>query len=367
MNGSASQGGGRTSPMPKRVWRFLARVDVAIALLFVVLLLVALGSCFPQLSSSTAADAGRLAVWESQVHARYGSLTPFLRAVGAFRWFTSPPFWLSVALLALATLVCTLNRWSGVWRRASHRPGRCPEGLFERAPHTTQLGPPPGHERVPIVRGCLERRGFRVRSQSDGGGVCLRGDRYGWAPLATLVTHLAVLLLLAGVALSGATRWREEIEVAPDGTVGIGHGTGLAVRSEDFTVTRYADGSVAGYQAHVTVVEGGRDAARGSIRLNQPLTYDGVGLYLWRYAEEGSGYRLTLLAVHDPGFTPVIVAGSLLLLGLTVSFHFPHCSVQARVEAGGALRLAGRSDRRAWDFGREFAALVEEIERAPLD
>jgi hypothetical protein len=28
------------------------------------------------------------------------------------------------------------------------------------------------------------------------------------------------------------------------------------------------------------------------------------------------------------------------------------------------LRLAGRADRRACDFGRDFAALVEEIERA---
>ena len=102
--------------MLKRVCHFLARVDVAVVLLFVVLILAALGSCFPQLPAS--ANAERLAAWKSEVQGRYGSLTHFLRAIGAFRWFSSPHFWLSVALLALATLVCTLNRWRGVWRRA---------------------------------------------------------------------------------------------------------------------------------------------------------------------------------------------------------------------------------------------------------
>jgi hypothetical protein len=89
---------------------------------------------------------------------------------------------------------------------------------------------------------------------------------------------------------------------------------------------------------------------------------------------------VTLLTVHDPGYGVVITAGFLLLLGLTVSFNFPHCCIHARIEpqgacpelaegacpelAEGTLRLAGRADRRACGFGREFEALVEEIKRA---
>ena len=46
-----------------------------------------------------------------------------------------------------------------------------------------------------------------------------------------------------------------------------------------------------------------------------------------------------------------------------MSFNFPHCWVHARIEPEGVLRLAGRADRRAYDFGREFEALVKEIKR----
>jgi len=98
--------------------------------------------------------------------------------------------------------------------------------------------------------------------------------------------------------------------------------------------------------------------------VNEPLHYGGVGLLLQAYAETPDGASVTLLAVRDPGYGLAVVAGFLLLFGMTVSFNFPHCCVRARVAPEGTLRLAGRADRRACDFWREFAALVEEIRRA---
>ena len=156
-------------------------------------------------------------------------------------------------------------------------------------------------------------------------------------------------------------------------------GSGLALRHEGFTITRYPDGSVASYEAEVAIIAGGREVVHGSVLVNEPLTHGPVRLYLQAYAGTPDGYSVTLLAVHDPGYGVVITAGFLLLLGLTVSFNFPHCWVHARIEpegacpatastrggelAEGTLRLAGWADRRARDFGREFEALVKEIGR----
>ena len=127
----------------KRAWRLLARTNVAAVLIAVVLLLAVLGSFFPQLPSSVAADPERLAPWEAAVRARYGTLTDFLSASGAFRCFRSPLFLVPVTLLALATLVCTLNRWRGVWRRVFHQPVRCSDIALDTAPHTARLTIPP--------------------------------------------------------------------------------------------------------------------------------------------------------------------------------------------------------------------------------
>jgi len=354
---------------------------VAAVIIVIVLLIAALGSCFPQLSSSVAADSERLARWEAVVRARYGALADLLATGGAFRCFRSPVFLIPLALLAVATLVCTLERWRGVWRRAFHQPVRCSDAALDGAPHTARLtapeaalphgtAPPPliGEAGEDIVREGLERRGFRVRTTevvtTNGPLIYLRGDRNRLAPLATLVTHIAVLLLLLGAVLSGVYSWREEVTIGPGETAEVGHGSGLALRNEGFAITRYPDGSVAGYEARVAVVAGGQEAARGGIRVNEPLTYGPVGFHLRGYGGTEDRYSIVLLAVHDPGYGPVIAAGFLLLLGMTVSFNFPHCWIHARVEPGGTLRLAGRADRRACDFGREFASLAEELRRA---
>ena len=368
------------SPDLRGAFRFLARLDVAAVLIVVVMLLAGLGSCFPQVSPAVASDPERMARWEAGARARYGGLADALAAGGAFDWFRSPVFLVPLALLAAVTLVCTLERWRGVVRRARYHPVRCSDVALERAPHTASLNAPARVCLPEVVRQVLEERGFRVRTSKvvttngttngarngtvNGRAVYLRGDRNRLAPLATLVTHVAVVLLLLGAALTGGFGWREEVTLGPGETVEVGHGSGLALRNEEFAVERYLDGSVAGYEAGVVVVAEGRDAARGSIRVNEPLHYRGIRLLLQAYAETPDGASVTLLAVRDPGYGLAVVAGFLLLFGMTVSFNFPHCCVRARVAPEETVRLAGRADRRACDFRREFAALVEEIRRA---
>jgi cytochrome c biogenesis protein len=345
----------------RRVWRFLVRMDLAAILIVLVLLVTALGSCFPHFSPATAADAGRWARWETDIGARYGTLTEWLAASGAFRWFQSPGFLIPLVLLMAITLACTLDRWRRVWRRVFHQPVRCSDLAFDAAPHTASVTASSSMPPAQIVRDTLEQRGFRVQSEMAGDAVYLRGDRNRLAPLATLVNHVSVLLLLLGAVLSSRYGWREELTIAPGATVAVGRASNLYLRNEHFTIERYPDGSAASYAAEVTVVRGGKEIDRRSARVNEPLTFDSITIYLQSYQETAGSFLVTLLAVHDPGYGPVIAAGLLLLLGLAVIFNFPHCTIRAQIRPDGTLRLAGEADRYAHDFGREFAALVKEI------
>jgi cytochrome c biogenesis protein ResB len=353
---------GDRSSVLRRLYRFWARLDVAATLLFILLLLAALGSCLPQISPSAAADADRLAEWEVATRAKYGALAGLL-TTGRASYFRSSVFVLPILLLAVATLVCTLDRWRRVWRRAFHTPVRCPDSVFETASHAVELTVDSTVDASHLLGEALEQRGFRVRFESMETALHLRGDRNRLAPLATLVTHLAVLLVLLGAALTSGGGWRKEITVGPGQSAGIGRGSGLALRNEGFTVTRYADGSASGYEARVVVAEGDQDVKRGHVRLNEPLVYNGIRFTLQGYQATGDEYTVTLLAVRDPGLGLVVGAGFLLLLGLTVSFNFPHCRVYARAEPEGRLRVIGRAGRQAPHFGREFAALAAELEQ----
>jgi cytochrome c biogenesis protein ResB len=359
------------------VLRFLARMDVAAMLILLVLFLGIVGSCFPQQPTSATADPEDLTRWRNSVRARYGGATGLLRAAGVFRWFDSPVFWLALGLLMLAVLVCTVRRWRGVWRRALRRPVRCSDAKFSRAVHVAEVQVPSRPGLPGVVSEGLEQRGFSVLCQHDGNFIYLRGDRNRLATLATLLTHTAVLVLGLGVVTSGVWGWREELALRPGEAVGVGAESGwssqdlsqaqgkadLQVRNQGLTVLRYADGSVAGYDAEVVLIGREADAVSGHIRLNQPLVYRGIAFTLQSYAAHGQGHSITLRAVSDTGYHLVVIAGLLMFLGLTVSLSFPSSCIHVCIDPEGMLRLVGDADPRAWGFERQFTALVGEIGR----
>lgn len=335
-------------------------MDVVSILFAALLLVVALGSCFPQRSVIIDTDPDRLASWERLIRVRYAGLAGALETIGAFQLFRSPLFLVLLGSLTLSTIICALDRWRAVWGRVFSRRVYCSNAMLDVAVHSQHLSltPSTGPQ---IVRDCLELRGYRVRTAKVGETLHIRADRNRLAHLATLVSHLAVLLLIIGVVLSGIYGWREELFIGPDQVGQVGHTEGVTLNYEGFQIERYPDGSPADYVAEVRLVDASQRLARGHVRVNQPLVYGDFGIYLQGFARDEDGNMVTLLVVHDPGYILVVVSGLMLLLGMTVSFNFPHSCVYARLGPGGSLDIAGRPDRHNYDFDREFRELVDEL------
>jgi cytochrome c biogenesis protein len=337
--------------------------------------LVALGSFFPQRSSEAGTDPLSLARWEAGLHARYGKLTNLLSTLNTFQFFHSPVFIFLLALLGLITLLCTLNRWGGLWKHAFRREVSCPEDTFlsaslsarlDFAPQLVHISPEraagTGLPRIPaMLQESLERGGFRVRTEQVGETLYLRADRYRLAVLATLVSHLGVVLLLAGVALSGFFGWRELFTINPGLPATLQNMRGLEVYLKEFIIDRYPDGSAASYDARVSLKKTGQEATNGSIRVNGPLVYEGVGFYLHGFSTGQDGDTVTLQVVYDPGYGPSVAAGFLLLIGLAITFNFPYGCVRARLGPQGDAWLAGSTNLKMAQFEREFTGMVADV------
>lgn len=356
----------------RRAWRWLARPGVMAVLIAALLAVMLMGAFLPQLPE-VAPGTAQLAEWQALAHARYGSLAPFLEAAGGYRIYRTPLLWVPLALLAVATLSCMVQRWNGYWRAAFGQPARLsPKGLRETTPdaasHTCIVEPSSGHDparldaRSDMARRALEQRDYRVRAESASDAIWLLGDRNRLSRMCTLAEHLAVLIVLAGVGLSLVLGWRETLTIEPGGTAEIGHGTGIALRNHGFAIERYADGSPANYAAQVTV-ESGKETERREIGVNQPAVKRGARIYLqgYRPVPVGDQYAVTLLAVHDPGYGVAVGGGILFLVSVVVALYFPRNSVHIRISGDGTLRLAGWADRRAYTFDREFAGLVADL------
>ena len=275
------------------------------------------------------ATEGWSACWP--LWARFGSFGHRCSS-GCWSCWSSPPW----SVRSTAGLRCGEARW--------RQPGRPPDALLDTAPHSANIAASPSANLPEGIHRCLRDRGYRITSDTSGEGDYLRGDRNSLARLGSLVDHLAVLLLFIGAMTKrhpGLARgadpraWASETPwdtAAP-----------LNVRNDGFTILRYPDGSPANYEAQLGVTDPTRTIS-GHAAVNRPLALRSVHFYLSGYQPLAAGDTVTLLAVHDPGYGLVIAGGLLLLLGVTVTVGFPHCSVHVRIAADGALRLAGFAD-----------------------
>jgi len=351
-----------SSPWASRLWHFLGRVRLAVTLFIALLSTAAVGTLFPQMPPQVAVDPGARDQWLLLIQGRYGGLTRLLYFLGLFNLFRSLWFRLPLSLLIINAAICTINRMRSTWRVVFRPKVRVSDARFQKGPLRASLVAKSPTEGVEAVQKTLLRRRYRLSTEREGDALYIRADRNRMARLGSLITHLGLILLLISAFWIQEMGWREEVRLFPGEVRDIGPGL-FRVRSEGLQMERYPGGQPKEYRAYLTLFDGERELEGAVVRVNEPLTWRGVSLYLKSYKEGSTSgsYLVTLLAVHDPGFLPVISSAFLMFGGLMASFYLPHRSIWVKATERGELFLTARTEVDKEGLSREFGALVEEI------
>jgi cytochrome c biogenesis protein len=134
---------------------------------------------------------------------------------------------------------------------------------------------------VPLdgVRTVLRRHGFRTREASEADGTrFVYGDRHQYTKLATLLTHTGLVLFLVAAAVTSrlgdeqglVVPEGQSLTVQPIGTPGL-----LLVKNLDFEAPGFETGQASDFTTDLAVYQDGREIARKTIRVNDPLSIAG--------------------------------------------------------------------------------------------
>ncbi len=305
----------------------LTSVPFAVAQIVVLAVAGLIGTMVRQIPSFALRDPAAYAREVADLHRRYDSLTvlgisvgpqmtDLFERLGFFRVFSAPWFTFLLTLLVVSIVVCTLDRTPRLWRSVRHARVAPPEPFFDlRLPQRARFqGSDLGEDDLARL---LRRRGFRVRRAADASDPGLRfvyGDRNQYFKMATLLTHLGLILFLAGGAVTGALGYETvlfvgEGQTAPVQPVGTPHN--LLVKNHRFEAPRRADGSFADFWTDLAVYQDGRVIARKTIRVNDPLSVAGFVFHQNTFGPAAD------LEIRDRAGRlvwkgPVILAGSLL-------------------------------------------------------
>lgn len=271
------------------LWQTLTDVRFAVLQIIVLASAGLVGTMVRQIPSAALHDPAGYAVQLADLHARYDPLTLFGQPVGPtlvvlferlqlFWIFNSAWFAALLTLLVVSIVVCTLDRLPRLWHGVHNVRIVQPAAFFDRQLNERAAFTGTAPAEADVAR-ALRRARYRLRTAVAGDGSrYLYGDRNQYFKLATLITHVGLVLFLVGGAVTGLLGFETVIFVPDGGTAPVqpvGTPDNLLVKNLGFSAPRRADGSFADFSTDLAVFRGGRQIARQVIRVNEPLVVDG--------------------------------------------------------------------------------------------
>jgi len=263
------------------LWRLATSVDVAVGQIIFLAILAAIGMTLQQLPDFAYRSPSDYATAIETIHARYDpvlgpGLVNVLERLGAFGVFKSGIFGFGLVVLTLSIIVCTLDRFPKLWRDVSAVRVVQPEPFFDpRLPDRAAMS----GVTVSDVTAAARRRGFHLREAAAPDGTAyVYGDRHRYTKLATLLTHLGLVLFLVAAAVTSRFGDEEGLVVPEGGSLtvqSIGTPGLLLVKNLDFEAPGFESGHPTDFTTDLAVYQDGTEVARKTIRVNDPLSVGG--------------------------------------------------------------------------------------------
>jgi cytochrome c biogenesis protein len=263
------------------IWHGLTSMRFAIVLTLIAAGLSLVGTLVIQAPAGVLADAQAKAAWIGQVRPKYGPLTDVFDTLQVFNIFNSLWFRLVGGLLVASITACTAQRTPAIWRTATKPRVDVGEPFFDHAPqHEAIVAHRSTDEAMTALRGVLGSRHFRTLVHDDG-SLHVYADRNRWGPFGSIAAHLAFVVILAGALVGGALGFQNsDFTIAEGSTLGVPTANDLSIKLLAFKDSYDpATGMPLDYASDVVLMKGDTEVARHTVRVNDPLRYDGISFY----------------------------------------------------------------------------------------
>ncbi len=265
-----------------RIWYFFTSLKLVIILLLVLSVASILGTVIEQnklpqeyytyLSPETVALFGKLG---------------FLDMYHSW-WFTS-----CLALLALNIIACTMDRYPAIVKALKKQNVVLDDKLeSELKTELTKIKYSLPAEEVEKQVTALAEKDFAVRPVVTE----LENTRHfffekgKYSRLSFFLTHLSILVIFAGAIVGSLFGFKGYVNVYEGETISSipaaendVRALNFSVRCNSFNVDFYPSGAPKDYRSDLSVIRDGKEVLRKTIRVNDPLNYEGITFYQSSY------------------------------------------------------------------------------------
>ncbi len=314
----------------RAVWWLFTNVRFAIVLLAVLVAVSLVGVVLPQAPANVRGDAIAEADWLRVQEGRYGFLTDSMDRAGLFDVFHARWFAVLMSITVASTGAYVLSRAPGIWAAVTRPRKRVPDRYFDvarnRVHATSGIDPLELESR-------LRRARYRVETFPEPGVTYVFADRFQWAQLGTLLTHIAVIVFILSAVVSRVDAFSSPLFLAEGSTLPV---FSAADRREmqlellDAKAAFAPDGRPLDYRSRFAVYERGEVVKTCESTVNSPCAYNGYHFYQSAYFGFGAAVQVRDTATGNAVYLET--------LGLSDAWPSPRVQVR---DAQGTLLFDG--------------------------
>ncbi len=268
----------------QNAWKFFKSVKLTVFVLFFIAFTSIIGTLIPQ----NAPDAF--------YHQKYGEVfSKFFSALGIFDMYHSWWFLLSLGLLVVNIIVCSIDRLQSTWKiifpkKISFNPER-----FRRVKNKEEFTVSRDREVLEEkYKSFLAARIGRVVKKDTERGFVLYTEKGRWTRLGVYVIHFSIILLLCGAVIGDIWGFKGFVSIPEGGIVNQvdrvdSNGSdkkidlGFSVKCNSFDVSFYNTGQPKEFKSNLTIIDHNRPVLTQDILVNHPLRYRGINFYQASY------------------------------------------------------------------------------------
>jgi cytochrome c biogenesis protein len=150
----------------------------------------------------------------------------------------------------------------------------------------------------------LRGRKYKPAVKQGSGSSFVYFEKGRYSLFSVYLVHLSVLIILLGAITGSIFGFSGYVNIPEGGSIdsivvadGESHGhrdLGFAVRCEKFLVDYYDNGSPREYRSDLSFISGGKEALKGSLRVNHPITFMGITFYQSSYGTAPGRVRIKI-------------------------------------------------------------------------
>ncbi len=263
------------------LWGLLTSMRFSLFVILAMAVLGLVGTLVIQVPAGIESDAAAKADWLAGVRPRFGGWTDVLDRLQLFAVFGSIWFRGLTSFLTISLIACMIQRAPGLWRTATKPRVTVSDGFFAHARERDAIVV--RGEAADItgrIAGVLRKHHYRVLVE-EALAVNLYGDRFRWAPFGSLIGHLSIVVILAGVIVGSLFGFRDNsFMIAEGSTLSLPTGEELSIALISFEDAYYTDtGAPSDFASELVLLKAGREILRHTARVNDPLRYGDLSVY----------------------------------------------------------------------------------------